>query len=245
MKDLRNAISKILFYGMVGILMVWTASLTLSFVGSVLPGQPIAPYFSLVVFDAGMLIWLYVFLTLASGLPQRSISLLTCLFDMVGVGIMSASELFLGGQNYAQAPAGLGTLALWVIGLWTFMNIVATIAFHICDPETLHQIAVKSAQDKIVAASLEKMGHRMEEIGHEVSGRLAHSMTANAIMSLTGQAPPPPSNNVQMAMMTDSMPQPLEGRRPCMGTTGSGVSCKRLARPGMSTCRQHSSQEIQ
>ena len=68
--------SKILFYIVAGVLVTWTASLTYSFISQALPDQPITPYFALVVFDVGMVSWLFIFMFAAEGIAQRGIALL-------------------------------------------------------------------------------------------------------------------------------------------------------------------------
>lgn len=60
---MHKSIARGLFYGVATVLVLWTASLTYSFVRAVLPQVHwLVPIFALVVFDVGMLAWLKVFL---------------------------------------------------------------------------------------------------------------------------------------------------------------------------------------
>ena len=60
---MQKTIARGLFYGLATILVLWTDSLTYTFVSAALPQtQWLAPFFALVVFDVGMLAWLKVFL---------------------------------------------------------------------------------------------------------------------------------------------------------------------------------------
>src|SRR5690606_28086780 len=105
---------------------------TVSFLSMALPASFwIAPYLGLVVFDAGMLGWLAVFLYLAEGATQRAVAIGLTIFNLLGVGLISMSEIILGGQTLTAAPAGLGTAAIWGVGIWTFINVAAIIVYHI------------------------------------------------------------------------------------------------------------------
>src|SRR5688572_8200933 len=141
----NKSLAKGAFYFVVVILVMWTASLTYSFVATALPFAAwYVPFFSLIVFDAGMLAWMKVFLDYAEGSGQRAVALSTCVFDFIGVALMSVSEIFLGGQSIVAAPESLGEFALWGIGIWTAVNVGAVIAFHLLDPDARKKMALQS-----------------------------------------------------------------------------------------------------
>ena len=99
-KSIGTTIAKILFYLVAIVLMGWTASLTYTFVAAALPEMAwYIPLLSLVVFDGGMIAWMYVFLQYAEGSWQRGVALLLCVFDFIGVGLMVIAEILLGGQT--------------------------------------------------------------------------------------------------------------------------------------------------
>ena len=58
---MHKTIAKGLFYGVATVLILWTASLTYSFVATALPQTHwLVPLFALVIFDIGMLAWLKI-----------------------------------------------------------------------------------------------------------------------------------------------------------------------------------------
>ena len=115
---MQKTIAKGLFYGVATILLLWTGSLTYAFVAAALPqAHWLVPLFALVVFDVGMLAWLYVYLNYAEGSGQRAVALVMCIFDFLGVGLMVLAEILLGGQNLVSVPAYLGEYALWSIAM--------------------------------------------------------------------------------------------------------------------------------
>ena len=108
---LNRTIAKFLFYGVAIVLLAWTSSLTYSFLSMALPGQLwIVPLLGLVVFEVGMISWLFVFLSHAEGAIQRAVGIILCLFNFVGVGLMTISEILLSGQTMAAAPEMLAAL---------------------------------------------------------------------------------------------------------------------------------------
>ena len=68
---MTKSITRGIFYGVATVLLLWTASLTYSFVQRVLPDAHwLVPIFALVVFDIGSVAWLLVFLNHAEGTGQ-------------------------------------------------------------------------------------------------------------------------------------------------------------------------------
>ena len=64
---LNRTIAKFLFYAVALVLLLWTSSLTYSFLSMALPNSFwLVPLLGLVVFDAGMVAWLFVFVSRAS-----------------------------------------------------------------------------------------------------------------------------------------------------------------------------------
>src|SRR5690606_7194815 len=128
LEAMHKSIARGLFYGVATVLILWTASLTYTFVKTALPQVHwVVPLFALVVFDVGMLAWLKVFLDYAQGSGQRAVALIMCLVDFLGVGLMVLSEILLGGQTMVTAPENLGEYAIWGIAIWTVINVGAII----------------------------------------------------------------------------------------------------------------------
>ena len=171
---LNRTFAKFLFYAVALIILLWTASLTYSFVSNALPNVFwLVPLFSLVVFDGGMIAWLFVYLGYADGTSQRAIAIITCVFDLIGVGLMVISEIFLGGQSMVAAPENLGDAALWGIGIWTIANVAAVVAFHLSDPIARQRMALQSQRDKVFDQALTQLGEMVDDQASKLAGTLA------------------------------------------------------------------------
>lgn len=205
MADIGRNIAKGLFYLVAMVLLVWTSSLTVSFVANALPGQFfLVPYLALVVFDGGMIAWLFVFLRHAEGAGQRATAIATCLIDFIGVGLMVAAEILLGGQTLTAVPANLGTYAIWGIAAWTVLNVLAVLVFHLSDPESIKQMAIQNEKDAIWKGALAQLAsmraQNSNRLHHEIGKRMFDDMLAELDVNGNGvpdaleqprQLPPP------------------------------------------------------
>ena len=181
---LHRTIAKFLFYGVAIVLLAWTSSLTYSFLSMALPGQLwIVPLLGLVVFDVGMISWLFVFLSHAEGAIQRAVGIILCLFNFVGVGLMTISEILLSGQTMAAAPQMLGTIAIWGIGIWTTVNVLGVLVFHLGDPNARKEMAIQSEKDAIFEGALTALKQRrvdaQQALSHELSGVMFGELLAD------------------------------------------------------------------
>lgn len=207
MKDIGRTIARGLFYLVAVILLAWTSSLTVTFVRNALPGQFfLVPYLALVTFDAGMVAWLFVFLRLAEGAGQRATAIVTCLLDFIGVGLMVIAEILLGGQTLTAAPANLGTYAIWGIGLWTVLNVLAVLVFHLADPEEQKKMSIQNEKDQVWKGALENLATRRSEN----SARLTTELGARMYQDLLAELMVDANNN--------GVPDIIEGNRPSLPT---------------------------
>ena len=179
-----KVIARSVFYVLAAVTVTWTASLTYSFILSVLPNMPITAVLSLVVFDVGMLAWLTVFLHYAEGAGQRAVALGGTLFDFAGVALMSVAEIFLGGQTLVAAPEHLGEYALWGVGIWTTANVGLVLVFHLLAPTAQREMALKDAQDAITEQAFQQLKVRTNEIAEQVASKLSTAMVEEAIREL-------------------------------------------------------------
>ena len=161
---LKRTGSKIIFGLISAVILTWTGYLTTSFLGMVLPASFwIVPYLGLVVFDGGMIGWLTVYLYMAEGSMQRAIALGLTLFNLMGVGLMTIAEIVLGGQTITAAPEMLGTVAIWGVGIWTFVNVAGIVAFHLSSPDARIAAAIQDEKDAVVEDALTDMRNRRGE----------------------------------------------------------------------------------
>lgn len=177
MKEIGKTLTKILFYFVAAVLLVWTASLTVDFITSALPSMPwYVPYLALVVFDGGMIAWMFVFLKYAEGTVQRAVALGLVVFDFLGVALLVMADILLGGQTWTVAPEGLGTWAVWGIGIWTVVNVLGVLAFHIGDPQAQIQMSIQNEKDAIFRGALDNLGSRRAENSKMLSNELGSRM---------------------------------------------------------------------
>lgn len=173
----RRMAAKIVFGFIAVALFMWTAYLTVSFLTMALPGAFwIAPYLGLVVFDLGTIGWMIVNLFLAEGAAQRTISAGLTLFNLLGIGLISMAEIVLGGQTLTAAPAGLGTAAIWGIGIWTFVNVAAIVAYHMSSPEAKLAAAIQDEKDATTEQALTNMRERREANALALSEQMGGDM---------------------------------------------------------------------
>lgn len=195
---LNKTVAKFLFYTVALVLFIWTSSLTYSFLGMALPGQFwLVPLLGLVVFDFGMVAWMFVFLSHAEGAIQRAVALILTVFNFAGVGLMVIAEILMGGQQMAAAPELLGTAAIWGIGIWTIVNVGGVILFHIGDNNARRAMAYQSQKDAIFDAALADLNSRridaQKALSEEISAAMMRELIAELNTSNTapGKTPAP------------------------------------------------------
>ena len=204
MKQLLKTIGAILFYIFILAVAGWTASLTLAEVRVILPNDPITPYFALALFDGGALTWLLVFLGHAKGLPQRAISIMLLVLDLVGVVVLSAGRLLMGGQDMANIPQQLGATMVYALIGATIINLIAIYAFHIADPETMQQIELQTLDDTIQAEAISQARANIESEVQQLAAVLAARATGRLKYALRL-----PMSNQEQSEVTNEQPAPF------------------------------------
>lgn len=190
--SISKTIAKGVFYAVAIVLILWTASLTYAFVRGALPHMSwYVPLLSLVVFDVGMIAWMFVFRFHAKGTAQRATAISLTLLDLIGVGLMVIAEILLGGQQLAAAPEMLGEWAIWGIGLWTVANTAAVVAFHLLSPDSRKDMALQSAKDSIWEKGLQQLKEQSQEQGATLAGYIAQSLMTELRAGLVNGEQPP------------------------------------------------------
>ena len=186
---LNRTIAKFLFYGVAIVLLVWTSSLTYSFLSMALPGMFWAvPLLGLVVFDAGMIAWMFVFLSHAEGAIQRAVAIILTLWNFLGVGLMTVAEILLSGQTLTEAPPMLGTAAIWGIGIWTVVNVLGVIVFHLGDPAARKEMAIQSEKDAIFEGALTSLKNRRVAAQQGLADELSGAMFAQLLSDISADS---------------------------------------------------------
>jgi len=184
MKQLSPVLARGLFYILAAALFTWSCSLTMTFLGDVLPHIPLAKYLGLIMFDLGALSWLFVFLKASQGLAQRAIALAMSLVDLAGAVLIGFAEIMLGGPQFAEIPKDLGTAAIWSIAVWTGLNLFAILVFHLMDPTAQREMAQRNAMDKITSQALDVLDKRTDELAAGVAGELAEAWCDHLLLEL-------------------------------------------------------------
>ena len=183
---LKRTGSMIVFGLISVVILLWTGYLTTSFLSMVLPASFwIVPYLGLVVFDGGMIGWMFVYLYLAEGSMQRTIALYLTVFNLIGVGLMTIAEIVLGGQTLAAVPPMLGTVAIWAVGIWTFTNVAGIIAFHLSSPDARIAAAIQEEKDAVVDEALTDLSNRRQENAKILSGQMGAGMFKTMVSELS------------------------------------------------------------
>ena len=173
-------------FGLISVVIfLWTAYLTTSFLSMVLPTSFwVVPYLGLVVFDGGMIGWMTVYLYLAEGSMQRAIALGLTIFNLIGVGLMTIAEIVLGGQTFTAAPEMLGTVAIWGVGIWTFVNVAGIVAFHLSSPDAKIAAAIQEEKDAVVEEALTDLSNRRTDNAKLLSSQLGAGMFRTLVTEL-------------------------------------------------------------
>jgi len=174
MNKILETIGRIVFYAFVVVVFLWTSSLTLQEVKSILPGDALTPFFALALFDGGAVAWLLAWMGHARGLYQRGIALIMLVIDLLGVVLMAAGRLFTSGSA-ADAPENIGVIVVWGIIGATLVNLAAVYAFHIADPEVIAAIEtgvmVDTLRDEALNQAKANMASEAQQLGAIMAAR--------------------------------------------------------------------------
>ena len=184
MKDLSKGFARVLFWFVGAAVIAWTSRMTYTLLNELLPDLLYSGLFGLVLYEVGMMAWLYMFINGSEGQGQRITAILLTVFDLLGVGLVSMVKLFISGQELAQTPEGLPTLALWVVVISTFANLSGIVIYHLLDPQAQEQIAIQAQKDKLRARTLETFSQKIDQVADGVSDDLADSMRDNLLASM-------------------------------------------------------------
>jgi hypothetical protein len=177
MKHLLTWIGKLLFVVMAGALIIYAASRTLDFVNSTLgQGDQIIGYLALFATTGGALAWLAVFLWDSKGIAQKGIALVMIIIDVLGeITLFTIDTLLQSGVNGLTATLAPEEIRLTVLGMSGLigLNIIATFALHIANPENIAQIEAHFSERKIEQAIQKAKAEKAESIADEIAEREA------------------------------------------------------------------------
>jgi hypothetical protein len=160
-----------------GALLVYSATRSLDFISLTLPAdRQILAYFGLAALDGGLLAWLLNFLYGARGSWQRGIAILMVIVDTVGaIAMFTLDTLYNTGASgmTAALSADAITSAVLALSLIIALNIIATIAHHLTDPEKLREMAEEEAFAKTEEATLKQIAKNANALAAEIAPIMA------------------------------------------------------------------------
>jgi hypothetical protein len=164
------------------LLLAYSATRSLDFISLTLPpDRQIMAYVALAALDGGLVAWLVSFMFGSRGW-QRVISILMVVIDLAGVIVMfTADTVYNSGKAGLIQALTADEILTTILALSAIigMNIAATIAHHLTDPERLREMAQEDAFSKIEDAALKQISQNAEQLAAQLAPTLAADWMAN------------------------------------------------------------------
>lgn len=202
-----------------GALLVYSATRSLDFIELTLPAdRKILAYFGLAALDGGVIAWLLSYLYGSRGGWQRAISVLMLIVDVIGaIAMFTLDTLYNTGKaglTQAMTPEQL-TNAVLALSAVIALNIIATIAHHVTEPDKLKEQAEEEAFSKVEEAALKQISKNADALAAKLAPTMAADwmqQTEARYMSYLGTGKMPTidttAQNVPMpVMLPDNQPQ--------------------------------------
>jgi len=201
-----------------GLLLVYSATRSLDFISLTLPAdKKILAYFGLAALDGGLVAWMLSYLNGSRGAWQRAIAILMVIVDVIGaITMFTMDTLYNSGQNgmtKAMTPEAITNAILALSGIIA-LNIIATVAHHITDPDKLREQAEEEAFAKVEDATLKQISKNADTLAAQLAPVMAadwQAQTQARYMSYVGTGKLPPidvtSQDVTPAMPILAQPQ--------------------------------------
>ena len=160
-----------------GALLVYSATRSLDFIELTLPAdRKVLAYFGLAALDGGLVAWLLSYLYGSRGGWQRAISILMVIVDTLGAIAMFTFDTLYNtgkaGMTNAMTPEQMTNAVLALSGIIA-LNIIATIAHHITDPDKLREQAEEEAFAKVEDAALKQISKNADSLAAQLAPVMA------------------------------------------------------------------------
>ena len=177
MKEFWKGLASVLFYVISGALLVYAASRSLDFIVSTLPpDQQMIGYLALAATSGGMIAWLMIFIYKAEGLGQKIIAAIMVMVDMGGeFALYTFDTLYRSGESGMISTLSPEEIRTVILGLSVLIaiNIVASVAFHLVNPENLRAMRESFVRDQLENKALKEIERRGEELSRTMAPALA------------------------------------------------------------------------
>jgi hypothetical protein len=226
-----------------GALLVYSASRSLEFIQMTLPeDNKILAYFGLAALDGGLLAWLMSYLNGSRGGWQRAISILMVCVDTLGViAFFTFDTLYNTGKNGMTETMTPEQITNAVLGLSAIiaLNIIATIAHHITDPDKMREQAEEEAFAKVEEATLKQISRNADTLAAQLAPIMAADWQAQTqakymsyvgtgqrpVIDVTSQDMTPAQNGggVLMPILSQAQPQAQQAKAFNFGALWTGL----------------------
>jgi len=164
------------------VLLVYSATRSLDFIRLTLPAdRAILAYFGLAALDGGLVAWLLSYLHASRGW-QRVIAFVMVIIDLVGaVAMFTLDTLYNTGKSGMTNALGADELETAVLALSGIiaLNIAATVAHHMTDPDQLREQAEEEAFDKVETATLKQISKNADQLAAQLAPTMAADWMRN------------------------------------------------------------------
>jgi hypothetical protein len=187
---MKKAIGSLLVTVLGLALLVYSAMRSLDFISLTLPpDRVILAYFGLAALDGGLVFWLLNFLYGARGGWQRAIAILMVIIDFVGAVTMFTLDTLYNtgktGMTAAMGPDEIQT-ALLALSAIIAINIGATVAHHIVDPDNRQRMAREEAEGEIEDQAIRLLNESVPALAADLSPIMATDVLTGLRDQYTG-----------------------------------------------------------
>lgn len=171
-KSVMKWVARLAFYAVALGLFVYAASRSLDFILMTMPSQNrLVGYLGLLATSGGALAWLMVFLYHANGTGQKGLALVMVVIDLLGeFALFAFDSLYRSGEAGMIATLSADEVRMMIIALSVLIavNIAATFAFHLFDPETSKRMREESARDVLDDEVLKAIEQRAPQLANQM-----------------------------------------------------------------------------
>lgn len=167
-------------------LLVYSATRSLDFISLTLPAdRQVLAWFGLAALDGGLVAWFLAYLYGSSGGWQRGIAILMVLVDFIGAVAMFTLDTLYNTGKAGLTAAMTGNevqTAVLALSIVIALNIAATIAHHLTDPDQLKAQAEEEARAEVddLALSLVRQNSKIlaSQMAPQIAGEWMDSTAA-------------------------------------------------------------------
>lgn len=158
--------------------------LTFGALGKIFPNDVIKQIAGLLLFDIGAVAWLVIFVSASRGAMQRSIAILTFIYDLLGTIGMASSEAIMGGQHMVAVPIWLTQGVVYLFIASTAINLISVYCHHITAPHITENVRLQAQQDKLRSAAIDTAEQKLDDMSEQLANRLADRHLHDALLGL-------------------------------------------------------------